>query len=154
MSYATRSMCVSFIRYAPIIVIRLASAIRGNGDITRAGYVSHSVHTLHLSLFTKEESCKEGVASMQAIGTKWCMPQDAENAISEYDLGQYDEDGSDLDTILDNGTLTGASSKYVKQAGPLRAGQSQWFRPTIALIPPVVSCNPSATPVQASRGVV
>ncbi|CAL5229222.1 g12505 [Coccomyxa viridis] len=41
--------------------------------------------------------------------------KDAENAMSEYDLGQYDVDRSDLDTILDNGTLTGASSKYVRQ---------------------------------------
>ncbi len=38
--------------------------------------------------------------------------------MSEYDLGQYDVDRSDLDTILDNGTLTGASSKYVRQARP------------------------------------
>ena len=47
----------------------------------------------------------------------FCL-QDAENAMSEYNLGQYSEDRSDLDTILDNGTLTGASSKYVRQARP------------------------------------
>ena len=38
--------------------------------------------------------------------------------MSEYDLGQYDEGLSDLDTILDNGTLAGSSSKYIRQARP------------------------------------
>jgi len=41
--------------------------------------------------------------------------QEVENVISEYDLGQYNDEGSDLDAILDNGTLSGVSSRYVRQ---------------------------------------
>lgn len=44
-----------------------------------------------------------------------CLLQEVEKVISEYDLGQYNDEGSDLDAILDNSTLSGVSSRYVRQ---------------------------------------
>ena len=42
--------------------------------------------------------------------------QEGEAIASEYNLGQYSKDEFDLDNILIDGTGSGVSSKYVKQA--------------------------------------
>lgn len=119
MSYATRSTYVNFTRYACTLATHPAFAVCRNGVTASAAYLLHNVH---MSACLRKSSAARGKESSESRdGT--CLspvcPQDAENAISEYDLGQYDEARSDLDTILDNGTLSGASSKYVRQARPL-----------------------------------
>ena len=57
--------------------------------------------------------------------------QEVDNVISEYDLGQYNDEGSDLDAILDNGTLSGVSSRYVRQVSHCKSSDSLTTRPRI-----------------------
>ena len=70
--------------------------------------------------------------------------------MSEYDLGQYDVDRSDLDTILDNGTLTGASSKYVRQARPSDLTRP-CFRVTSASVAELLSMSSNLSAIQCGQ---
>ena len=83
------------------------------------------MHARHACACTATLMSRQRGSMLQETAVSYCwvalltshhrLLQEVEKVISEYDLGQYNDEGSDLDAILDNSTLSGVSSRYVRQ---------------------------------------
>ena len=69
-------------------------------------------HDEHCNMIPNERvSCLARLHSIQEAAES----QDGDKIASEYNLGEYSELDSDVDTIVDNGTSSGEASRFVKQ---------------------------------------